>query len=128
MTDSQSGSDSSELPGHESPGEGELQPSQPIFPDAAPDVEPVGDDVDGKKSGQTDEIAGDVVASESAEAELELGVVVLGKVTFGVALHVDDTQLVVGVGKQALDELQQSGEVILDGDEDTTQTSFDETA
>ena len=31
-------------------------------------------------------------------------------------------------GKQPLDELQQSGEIILDDDEDATQTSFDETA
>jgi len=66
--------------------------------------------------------------AESAQTELELGVGSLRKMALGVSLHVDDTQLVVGVGKQARDELQQSGEVILDGDEDTTQTSFDETA
>ncbi len=33
---------------------------------------------------------------ESAETELELGVVGLGKMAFGVSLHVNDTQLVVG--------------------------------
>lgn len=65
---------------------------------------------------------------EDAPALLKLGGIDLAEMGFGVALHVDGTELNVGVGEQALGDREQAGKIILHQEQHATQTAFEQTA
>ena len=65
---------------------------------------------------------------DGAPALLKLRAVGLRQMGFGVALHVDGAELNIGLGKEALADRQQAGEVVLDEDHDATEVAFNQTA
>ena len=63
-----------------------------------------------------------------APALLKLCGVGFREVIFCIALHVNDTELNIGLRKEAFGDGQASGEIVLNNDHDATQSAFDETA
>jgi hypothetical protein len=65
---------------------------------------------------------------DRSPALLKLDAVGLRKMSPGVALHVDGTELHIGLGEKALTDGQQAGEIVLNEDHDATQTALNQTA
>src|SRR5215467_937659 len=69
----------------------------------------------------------DVPASfDRAPALLKLRSVCFWQMRFGVALHMDNAKLDIGVGKQAGGNRQQTAKVVMDDDHDATETAFNQ--
>ena len=65
---------------------------------------------------------------QGAEAWVEFGRVRLAPMALGVALQVDDAELDVGLREEAPGHGQQTGEVVVDDQQDAPQTPFDQAA
>jgi len=63
-----------------------------------------------------------------APALLKLSGVGFAEMSFGIALHVDGTELNVGVGKQALGDGEQAGKVVLHQKQHAAQTALEQAA
>lgn len=61
-------------------------------------------------------------------ALLKLGAIGLGEMSFGIALQVDCTELDIGIGKEALADGEQTGEVVLNEDHHPAKAPLDQTA
>jgi hypothetical protein len=65
---------------------------------------------------------------QGAEALIEFGRIGLSEVALSVALEVNDTELDVGLRKQALGEGEEAGEVVVDPPQETPQAALDQAA
>lgn len=63
---------------------------------------------------------------DDAKSSIEVGGMLFPKVSLGISLHVDNAELYIGIWEEALANREKAGEVILDDEKDTAETSLDE--